>query len=178
MRNLRNVCRPSGFVYAVLAGSLLVIGGCWGSKFTLIAPDKAKVDRAYVGDWDAVNPKGDHAAMTIRNIDDKLYYVETREKDNAEIARYIGFIADVKGATFAHVRTLKDDGAIDDEWMTMRIALADKNKLTLEQLDDKFLKDKPINSSEQLRQVLEQNLNNPALYAKDETITATRIVKK
>src|SRR5205085_1417158 len=62
-----------------LAALMLVFAGCWGSKFTLINSDQAKVDRAYLGNWSAVNSKGESASLIIRNIDDKQFYVETKE---------------------------------------------------------------------------------------------------
>ena len=161
----------------LLVGLVLGFAGCFASKFTLIELDKAKVDRAYLGDWDAANVKGDHVALTIRNIDDKLYYVETREKHAAsKVDRYVGFIADVKGVRFAHVRPITEDGNVPDQWIIMRIELADQ-KLTIKQLGEDFMKDKTIESAEQLRQVLEDNVNNEAMYPKDELITATRVGK-
>src|SRR5690349_3451650 len=94
------------FCFAAL---LLTFAGCWGSKFTLIAPEAAKVDRAYLGNWSAINSKGESSSLLIRNIDDKMFYIET--KDGAKqypegVSRYIGFIAPVKGATFAHMKQI------------------------------------------------------------------------
>jgi hypothetical protein len=164
-----------GLLASLLVG-LLLVAGCWGSKITLIPPDQAKVNRAYVGNWDAVSTSGDHTSLVIRNIDGKLYYIETRDKDAKDINRYIGFIADVKGATFAHVKPLEEDGDNPEEWILMRVAIAD-NKLTLEQMKEDFFKDKKIESPAQLRQILESNLNNEAMYHKEAMITATRVAK-
>ena len=168
--------RLRNLILCVAAIGLLSLVGCFATKFTLIAPDTAKVDRAYIGDWDAINAKGEHASLIIRNIDDGRYYVETHDLDGKNVSRYVGFLASVKNATFAHVRPLQDDGSIPDGWIIMRVELADK-KLTLRQLSDDFFKGKPIDSSDQLRQILEANLDNQQLYANDETITATRIAK-
>lgn len=151
---------------------VLAFAGCWGSKYTLIPPEQAKVDRAYVGDWDAANAKGEHAGLIIRNIDDKQYYVETQD-NSQKTARYVGFLAPVKNATFAQLRELSDDGSIPEAWIIIRIELADK-KMTLRQLSDDFFKDKTIESAEQLRRVIEENLDNSQMYAQDETITAMR----
>src|SRR4051794_7373298 len=92
----------------------LLFAGCWASTFTLISPDKAKVDRNYVGDWDSVNPKGERATVAIRNLDDRMYYVEFRN-NKGDLSRFVGFLADVKTATFAHLRSIPDDGTVPDQ---------------------------------------------------------------
>jgi len=159
------------------AALLLMFAGCWGSKYTLINPDQAKVDRAYLGNWNAVNSKGDSSSLIIRNIDDKMFYVETKEgaKQYPEgISRYIGFLAPVKGATFAHLKQLQDDGNVQEDWLAMKLELAG-DKLVIRQLKDDYMKEKNITSAEQLRKVIEQNLDDSAMYDKDEVVTATRL---
>jgi len=156
---------------------LLGFAGCLVSKFTLAPLEQAKVDRAYVGNWDTSNtPGNDHADLIIRNIDDKMYYVELREKDKPDAERYVGFIADVKGVTFAHLRPMQADGDIPDEWVIQRIAIKD-GKLSIRGLSEDFFKAKKIESAQQLRQVIEENLDNDAMYDKD-SVTATRIAAK
>src|ERR1041385_4378519 len=118
------------------AALFLFFAGCWGSKFTLIAPDQARVDHAYLGNWNATNSKGESSSLIIRNIDEKMFYVETREgaKQYPEgISRYIGFLAPLKGATFAHLRQLQDDGNVQEDWLVMRLEL-NGDKLIIRQL--------------------------------------------
>src|ERR1043166_6687511 len=115
---------------------LLTFAGCWGSKFTLIAPEAAKVDRAYMGNWNAVNSKGESSSLIIRNSDDKMFYIETKEgaKQYPEgMSRYIGFLAPIKGATFAHVKNIQDSRDVQEEWMLMRLEL-NGDKLVIRQL--------------------------------------------
>lgn len=159
---------------------LLLFAGCWSTKFTLVAPEQAKVDTNYVGNWnsEAFNPDGREAGLVIRNIDGKQYYVEWRDKnEKADLIRAVGFIADVKGATFAQIRGLEPEGKLDDDWILMRLELSG-NTLKIRQLSESFMKASTIESAEQLRRVLEQNLDNDAMYAKDEIITATRAAAK
>jgi len=153
---------------------LLLFTGCFITKFTLISPDKAKVDRAYCGDWDYVNTKGEHFVMAIRNIDDKMYYIDSRKEDSPDVSRFVGFICDVKNATFAHVRGLTDDGSVAEEWIIMRLDLTG-DKLGIRQLSDEFFKSHPVSSAEELRAVIEKNMGDNAMYDKEETVTATRI---
>jgi hypothetical protein len=154
---------------------LLGFGGCYVTTITLIPPGQAKVDHAYLGDWDATDTNSkDHTAIVIRNIDDKLYYVEIREKDK-EPQRYVGFTTDVKGATFAQVRQLQDDGSVSDQWILERVGIKN-GKLGIRQMDDDFLKNKKIETVQQLREALEKNLDNQEMYDKN-LILATRVTK-
>jgi len=159
------------------AALLLMFAGCWGSKFTLISPEAAKVDRAYIGNWSVVNSKGESSSLIIRNIDDKMFYVEAREgaKQYPEgISRYVGFLAPVKGATFAHVRQVQDNGDVQEDWLLMKLEL-NGERLVIRQLKDAYMKEKNITSAEQLRKVVEQNLDDGSMYDKEEVLTATRL---
>src|SRR2546423_15704803 len=147
------ITRFSRLLLALLfAASLLMFAGCWVSKYTLINPDQAKVDRAYLGNWNAVNSKGESSSLIIRNIDDKMFYVET--KDGAKqypegISRYIGFLAPVKGALFAHLKQLQDNGDVQEDWLAMRLEL-NGDKLVIRQLKEDFMKEKNITSADQM----------------------------
>jgi hypothetical protein len=155
---------------------LLMFAGCWGSKFTLINSDQAKVDRAYLGNWSVVNSKGESSSLIIRNIDDKLLYIETKEgaKQYPEgISRYIGFLAPVKGATFGHLKQLQDDGNVQEDWQLMRLEL-NGDKLVIRQLKEEYMKGKNITSAEQLRKVIEEGMEGGSMYEKEEVLTATR----
>jgi hypothetical protein len=182
---MTRISTPKILLAVLLVGVMLVFAGCFMTKYTLIPPDQARVNRAFVGNWnsDSFRPEGRDAGLVIRNIDDKLYYVEWATANDApggtgrDLTRAVGFIADVKGVTFAQLRGLGKDGSLDDEWLLVRLELAG-DKLTIRHLSEDFFKDKKIESSAQLRQVLEQNLNNESMYAKDEEYVATRAAEK
>lgn len=155
---------------------IILFTGCWTTKVTLIDPATAKVNPAYVGNWD--NPEkfdsvGREAGLVIRNIDNKMYYVEWDQKGEAGLVRAVGFVTDVRGATFAQLRGLDADGKIEEEWLLCRLELAGST-LTIRQMNPDFFKDKQVSTMAALRQVLEQNLANEAMYVKDEAITATK----
>jgi hypothetical protein len=156
------------FTGALLTVTVLI--GCYTSKFTVGSPDDAKVDRAFVGDYE-LKGADSTASIAIRNIDDKNYYVEYRESPD-KVSRYVGFVGKIKDAQFANLRELTDDGSISDDHLIMRIELKD-NKLTLRNLKDDFFKDKTIGSQAQLVALLEENLGNDAMY--DAPVVATRV---
>jgi hypothetical protein len=159
----------------LLTGTLLLalfVVGCYTSKFTIGSEEQAKVDRNYIGDWEAKD--GDKTmSLIIRNLDDKNYYVELTE-DN-KTSRYTAFIGAVKDAQFANLRELTDDGTIQDERLIMRVGLKD-GKLELRNLKDEFFKDQTVDSQAQLTSLIEKNLENKDLY--EESVVLTRAVSK
>ena len=155
-----------------LTASLLLIAGCYESKFALGPKGQAVFDRAYVGDWGAGGEES-KARIIIRNFNDKEYFVEWDTPDQKP-QRMSGFLIDVKGASFAHLRELTEDGTIPDKYLVVRVALAD-GKLSLRQLNDKFFDGKPIESPEQFRKVVEKNLDNDEMYDRDGSMSAVRI---
>lgn len=161
---------------ALLTSTLLLalfVLGCYTSRFTIGSEEQAKVDRNYIGDWEAKD--GDKTmTFVIRNLDDKNYYVEMREDEKT--SRYSAFIGTIKEVQFANLRELTDDGTVPDERIIMRVALKD-GKLELRSLKDNFFKDQTIESQAQLTALIEKNLDNKEMYD-DNPIVATRIVSK
>jgi hypothetical protein len=163
-------------LFACLLVGLLVMSGCLVTQYTLIDPASGKVDKAFVGNWNSpsLDAAGRDAGLVIRNVDDQSYYIEWKTKDTTGgVIRAVGQIADVKGVRFAQLRGLEDDGSISKDWMISRLQLSG-DSLTIRQLNDKFFADKGIDSSAKLRSTIESNLENPAMYSADETITANR----
>ena len=88
----------------------------------------------------------------------------------------VGYTADVKGVTFANLRSLSDDGTIDDKFLVMRVSLsADGAKLTIRNLKDKLFRANNIDSQAALNKTIESNLENNDMYDGDANI-ATRDV--
>lgn len=159
--------------FALLAVSLLAVAlviGCYTSKYTVGSLQQAKVDRAYVGDWTWVEGS-DTNHIVIRNIDDKVYYVECRKGAFGTPDRYTGFVGKIKDAQFANLRELSDDGTVSDTYTIMRIELKD-GKLNLRTLKDEFFTDKQIDSEAKQRDILEKNLDNEAMYDGEPLVAA------
>ena len=161
--------------------SVAVLAGCFETNYSLGSKDAAVVDVAYCGDWNVVDKEHPtdppSVRMFIRNLDGKQYFVEwTEAGKNGEAdksLRMIGFTAEVNGATFAHLRDLPEDGTIPEKHLIMRVGLKD-GVLTLRNLDEKFFTEhNPVQSDAELRRVIEQNLDNDAMYDSG-TVTAVR----
>jgi hypothetical protein len=167
--------KPLHIAFAALLAGLLVVSGCLVTQYTLIDPGSGKVDARFVGNWNSpsFDSTGRGAGLVIRNLDNSSYYVEWRSKDSEAVIRAVGQIAEIKGASFAQLRGLEDDGSISKDWMISRLEL-NGDTLTIRQLNDKFFADKQIDSSAKLRGTIESNLENAAMYNAEETVVATR----
>jgi hypothetical protein len=165
----------SRLALSMLLASVLIVSGCLVTQYTLIDPAAATMDKKFVGNWNSasLDETGRGAGLVIRNLDDKSYYVEWRSKDSDGVIRAVGQITAIKGVSFAQLRGLEEDGSISKDWLVCRLQL-EANTLTIRQLNDKFFADKGIDSSAKLKQAIESNLDNNAMYNQDETIVATR----
>ena len=159
---------------------LLALSGCFETAYSLGPREQAAVDPAYCGDWvvkDRDNPtESSNVRIVIRNLDGRQYYVEWIEagKDGEpdKSQRMLGFTADVKGTTFAHLRDLPADGSIPDKHLVMRVGVRD-GTLTLRNLSKEFFEGRAIASDADLRRIVEENLDNEAMYDEG-VVTATR----
>jgi hypothetical protein len=160
--------RPLLFAFV----SLLVLVGCYETKYSLGPRDTATVNVAYVGDY-TTGEGADRVTITIRNIDNKTYYAQwtevAKEDKRDKPLRMIGFTADVKGVTFAHLRGLTDDGTIPDKHLVMRVSLSeDRTTLSLRNLSEDFFKSKTVDSDQAFRAIVEQSLDDASMYEGDE----------
>ena len=160
--------RRGGFYLGtgVVLAAMLAISGCLETKFTIGDKEHAAVDRGYVGDWAAAG--NDRSRVIIRNLDDRQYYVEDDEPEHKP-ARMVGFITQIKSASFAQLRELPEDGSVPDKYLVLRVERKD-DKLTLRQLNDKFFASQSIASSADLRHVIEENLENKEMYDGDPVV--------
>jgi hypothetical protein len=162
-----------------LALAALLMTGCLETEFSLGPRDQSVVDRAFCGDWMLSrmdqNGQTQNSQLVVRNIDDKVYYVEWADANKpADRTRMTAFVADVKGVSFAHLQNLGEDGVNSDKHIIFRFELDDE-KLVIKELSDEFFKDK-IHSNEELKELIEANLENVAIYA-GEPFIGTRQTK-
>jgi hypothetical protein len=172
------------FHAAVPLLALFLLTGCFETPYSLGPADAAVIDPAYCGDWNVQNPANPasppNVRMFIRNIDGKRYFVQWTEsaKDNEpeKTLRMTAFTADVNGVTFAHLRDLPEDGSIPEKHLVMRVSVKD-GVLTLRHLNEKFFAEQDLQSDADLRRIVEQNLDNEAMYTEG-AVTALRAAGK
>ena len=160
--------RYRGFLGRILMSGTLfaVAAGCLETETVLAPPEQGVVDAKLVGDWKIAGEDGKSTDVTVRNFDGHMFYVEMREADH-DAERYAAHIAQVKGASFAHIRPLSDDGTIERKYVLMRVDRVDDNKVNLRHFKEDFFADKPHETTAQLRAIIEQNLDNAAMYDGD-----------
>ena len=151
---------PAASLFAALV--LITLAGCYETELSLAPRDQAKTDPRLVGDWVFTN--GDSTTrMAVRNLDNREYYVGYDEATPHPF-RGAAFLADVKGATFAHVRELPADGSVATKHFLIRVAIAPDGRLSIRHLDHKFFEGKDVTTADKLRKLIEDNLDNAALY--------------
>jgi hypothetical protein len=147
---------------APAALALVVLAGCFETELELGPRDQAKVDPRFVGDW-LFAEKDSTTRMAVRNFNGREYYIAWDE-NTSQPKRAAAFVADVGGVSFAHVRDLPTDGTVPTKHSLLRVALAPDGRLTLRHVNHKFFEGKEVATSEQLRKLVEGNLENNALY--------------
>src|SRR5262245_49970430 len=138
----RHLRAANALPLSLLLVLMLGLVGCFETNLSLGPKDQAVVDPAYCGDWNVADqdyPTGPPSVrIVIRNIDGKSYFVEWIENGkNGEADKFIrmmGYTADVKGVTFAHLRDLPEDGSIPDKHLVARVSVKD-GLLTIRNLD-------------------------------------------
>lgn len=137
------------------AVAMILLGGCYETTVSL-APKETTVDRALVGDW-----KFEGESMVVRNLDNQRYYAEW--SDGKERARVVAVTFPIKGALFAEARALTDDGTIPSSHTLVRV-YSENGKLGLRHLKKEFFDEKSVDTPEQLRKVLEENMEKDEMY--------------
>jgi len=156
----------------LLLSIALLFAGCFTTKFSLGKVEDAKVDIGYVGNWQYADDAGQKITLIIRNIDNHLYYVEWNDPKDKGPKRFTGYVTVVHGASFAQLKPLMPDGTIAEENAIVRVGMKDAS-LTIQHLKDEFFKNKTINSSDDLRKIVEANVDTKQMYD-DEVIKLTR----
>ena len=151
----------------ILIATLAVatITGCFETALHLAPAGAAppKVDQAYCGQWtfalkDDKDQTSTDATATVLNFDGSHYFVEWKE-GSQKPQRFNVILVAVKDATFAELTPLGPDLA--DTHLLIRARL-EGTKLNLRQLKKEFFEG--VTTDHQLRQKVEQNLNNDAMY--------------
>jgi hypothetical protein len=159
-----------------LAG--LALAGCLETEYSLGRRDASVVDRAFCGDWmlSRKDEKGQtqNSHLVVRNLNDREYYVEWSDVNGKpeDRTRDIAFVADVKGVSFAHLQQLGEEGNNAEKFIIFRFGM-EGEKLVIRELNDTFFKEQNLTSDEQLRKVVDENLENKQMYA-GEPLVGTR----
>jgi hypothetical protein len=154
---------------AALTVALLVVG-CFETKYPLASrPPGQPVEAKYLGDWTLEQLDDDGqtnvSKLIVRSLRGEEYFVEwvTNDGDQDDRYRATGYLTDVNGVTFVNLLPLTNTPAPADKFTIMRVDL-DGAKLKLMNLNPEFFKGKAYDSSDALRQIVADNLENEKMY--------------
>jgi hypothetical protein len=170
---MRESCLSRG-ILGVVVMALLLVGGCYVSSYTLGTMDTATVNKEYIGDWQPASKNESTETLVIRNIDGRQYYVELDQKGKTP-NRMAGFVTRVKNVDFVQLRSLGESGSLEDQWLIARVGIK-SGELDIRQLNEAFFKKQHIQSSDELRKIIESNIDNDQMY--DQQVAPWRRVAK
>jgi hypothetical protein len=167
--------RLSRPVCTLVVVTLLLLVGCLETKYPLGPRQPGKVDLRYIGDWnmESRNEQGQVTVskLIIRNLHNDEYFVEWNTGEDKPF-RCTGYLTEIKGVQFANLQGLSDDGKLAESYIILRVDL-DGDRLKLRNLEDEFFKERSFASSDELRKIVEENVDNDAMYEGD-PLVATR----
>ena len=140
---------------ALIATSFLLVAGCT-YDFPLTAQPTRKVEERLLGDWAAVDKDNRKTElMHVRKLDDSTYVVSM---DN-DISRV--FHSDFAGVPFVSVQDLN---APERKYVYFVWRLSpDGSQLSLKSVSNKVVPEQTHDATA-IRQLIEKNLSNPALF--------------
>lgn len=152
------------FGLALLA--LLALSGCpFSSERPLSDPAQATRDDALVGSWRMQDPETQQwVTLRIYPFDERELVGVTRDESDprARIDAYRLFSTTVNGQRFLNAQELTPDTSL--EWFLALYTVSD-TELTLRFVDDALFSSRTFDTSDALRQFVQQNLADPKLYA-------------
>ena len=149
---------------------------CSCLKVPLGDPEKSKVEQRYAGAWLWENPEARHL-IVLQSWDARTYYVrmialsDDVGKRKAEMTVMKGWLTRVGAETFLTLQDAESLSSLPGEDEEKIYAV-----MKLNQLDDRLIAT-PLNASfppfevvrspEELHQMIEQHMDNPAMWAED-----------
>ena len=123
---------------------------------------------------------GKQSIFSVTAFDARTYSVSefdfTKDKDNVTIksrSDWKLWLTDVGGQTFATCQLIdqkllvatKDDKSDDDKYSILKLVRTG-DSLTVQTLDDDFIKAANVQNPQELQDLIAKNLNNPKLFAR------------
>jgi hypothetical protein len=163
----------------IIGGLLLAAVGC--IAIPLGDPEKSKINEKLVGVWmGKPEDGGKQTVFTVTAFDARTYIVSdfdfTKDKDNVTIKGRMDWkmwLTDVGGQTFATCQAIdpkllaQAKGDSTDEIYAIFKVVLTGDSLTVQTVDDDFVKAANVQNSQQLQDLITKNLDNPKLFSKE-----------
>lgn len=162
---------------------VLLLAACpYSSPWTLGDPEKAPLDNALIGSWNARDPDS-NKLVTITflpyNAHELVVFSRDAESASGKVEAYRAFVTVIDGVSFLNMQELGEQPARDWSYASYHI---DGTALSLRFVDDGLFGSRTFDSSGALREFIRKNLPSPALYVnengKDAPMKLTRADKR
>jgi hypothetical protein len=167
----------------IIGGLLLAAVGC--IAIPLGDPEKSKVDDKLVGIWmNKPQDDGTQTMYTVTAYDSRTYFVSyftfTKDKDAVTAKDRMDWkmwLTDVGGQRFATLQMITpqlllgdpDSKDNDEKYAIVKLTL-DGDKLTVQAINDDFIKSSNIQNSKELEDFIAKNLDNSKLFNSDSEV--------
>lgn len=165
---------------------ILAVIGC--ITIPLGDPEKSKIDDKLIGVWlSKPDDDGSQTLFTVTGYDSRTYFVSefTFKKADEKITPgmridWKAWLTDVSGQTFATGEMIspsmllasKEDNA--EKYGIVKIVHSG-DTLTIQSIDDDFVKNSNVQNSQELQDLIAKNLDNAKLFEGQEPLSLTRL---
>lgn len=159
----------------ILLGLMLMAAGCLPTYVG--NPETAVIDPELIGLWHRGDEKGDDL-WAVHRMNEHNYLIQSYRVEKVSDIPVIrsslmcrGWVSSIAGQTFLSLETysiptLQDTSSAKNRYIVARISL-DEEQIHVRGIDPEFLKGKSVNRPQDLEKLIQDNLENPQLYAQE-----------
>jgi hypothetical protein len=162
--------------FTLLFMVFLCICGCpFESEFPLSQCSDAKIDNELLGMWRLEPGKGEPAGtLTIYRFNDHEYVILAKGDDEEDTDVIRSFSTNINGHQFLNIQDINGSRGKKRKWEFINYSVSDTT-LVLKVVSGDVFKKKRFSSSKELFTFIQENVQNEALYGKNNSQTFNRL---
>ena len=167
-----NRCLCCALVFLVF----LCLCGCpYESEFPLSPSSEAKIDKELIGKWKFQCEKEEQSGtITIYQFNEHEYLILLKEEGEEDIDLMRAFGTTIDDHKFLNTQDINSANAKEREWFFVNYSVFN-DRLVLKYVEDRIFENKIINSSQELYQLMKENLSNKELYDENDKKIFNRV---
>jgi hypothetical protein len=142
--------------------AILICGCPYHSTNPLSPVESAKVDRSLLGVWEVRENEKPTGTLRILKFNDQEVLILAYEKGKLLSHIFRAFTIDIRGKKFINLQTIGEEKSDNEKWLLANYFI-DGDELKYRLLSDKLFTNE-VMTPQELRHLVEQNLENRALY--------------
>jgi len=136
---------------------------------------EAKIDKELIGKWKFQCEKEEQTGIiTIYQFNEHEYLILLREEGEEDIDLIRAFGTTIDEHKFLNAQDINSANAKEREWSFVNYSVFN-DRLVLKYVEDRIFEHRIINSSQELYQLMKENLNNKDLYDEDDKKIFNRV---